>query len=117
MKTRLKELRMEKNLTQTQLSLNTNISQSSLCKMETECANVNGSQIVVLSQYFGVSTDYFLCMTNEKLPVDVKASIQRETSAFSQLFYYYSKLNHFDRELVLDMTAKLANRAFTDNLT
>lgn len=114
MKTRLKELRTEKNLTQTQLSLSTNISQSSLCKMETECANVNGCQIKVLSRYFGVSTDYFLCMTNEKLPVDVKASIQRETSAFSQLFYYYSKLNDFDRELVLDMTAKLAKRTLPD---
>lgn len=115
MKTRLKELRTEKNLTQNQLSMNTHISQSSLCKMETECANVNGSQIVILAQYFGVSTDYFLCLTNEKLPVDVRVSIQRETSVFSQLFYYYSKLNHFDRELVLDIAAKLANKVLADD--
>ena len=110
MKTRLKELRLEKNLTQTQLSLHTNISQSSLCKMETECANVNGSQIVALSQYFGVSTDYFLCMTNEKLPVDVKIAIQRETTSFQKLFYYYSKLNSYDKELILNIAAWLERR-------
>lgn len=115
MKTRLKELRLEKNLTQTQLSLQTNISQSSLCKMETECANVNGWQIVTLSRYFGVSTDYFLYLTNEKLPVDVKLSIQKETGAFHKLFYYYSKLNHFDKELILDMAVKLANKILEDN--
>ncbi len=115
MKTRLKELRMEKNLTQTQLSMYTHISQSSLCKMETESANVNGSQIVALSCYFGVSTDYFLCLTDERLPVNVKISIQKETCAFSKLFYYYSKLNHIDKEIVLDLVSKLVKREQKQN--
>lgn len=110
MKTRLKELRLEKNLTQTQLSMYTNISQSSLCKMETEGANVNGSQIVALSRYFGVSTDYFLCMTNEKLPVDVKISIQKETNTFHTLFYYYSKLNNWEKDFALGIIKSLVKK-------
>lgn len=110
MKTRLRELRLEKNLTQTQLSLHTNISQSSLCKMEAENGNINGSQIIALSQYFGVSTDYFLYVTDEKLPIDVKISIQKEMDNFHKLFYYYSKLNSFDKNLVLNMAVTLTKR-------
>ena len=57
---RLKELRIEKNLSIVSLSKEINISSSSLCRWELGQADIKGTQLIILSKYFGVSTDYLL---------------------------------------------------------
>lgn len=57
---RLKELRIEKGLSQKQLSKEVNISQSALAYWETGERTPNAQAIITLAQYFGVTTDYLL---------------------------------------------------------
>lgn len=57
---RLKELRLEKGLTQAQLSKETGLSHTALVYWETEQRVPNAKAIVILARYFGVSTDYLL---------------------------------------------------------
>lgn len=57
---RLKELRLEKNLSIAALAKEIKIGSSSLCRWENEQADVKGSQLIILSQYFNVSVDYLL---------------------------------------------------------
>lgn len=57
---RLKELRKEKGLSQTQLAKATGLSHTAIVYWENEKRVPNAYAIVVLAEYFGVSTDYLL---------------------------------------------------------
>ena len=58
--TRLKELRLEKNLSQAQLAKATGLGQSSIAYWETEQRTPNITELIILARYFEVSTDYLL---------------------------------------------------------
>ena len=61
---RLKELRLEKNLSLEQLAKLIKIGSSSLSRWEKCQADVKGSQLIVLAKFFNVSTDYLLGLEN-----------------------------------------------------
>ena len=57
---RLKELRKEKGLSIKALSKEIKIGAACICRWENCQADVKGSQLVLLAEYFGVSADYLL---------------------------------------------------------
>lgn len=57
---RLKELRQEKGLSIQGLAKVVKIGSSSLCRWENGQADVKGSQLVILAQYFAVTIDYLM---------------------------------------------------------
>ena len=57
---RLKELRIEKNISQMQLSMDTGLSQSAIARWELGKSEPTASALIILSKYFGESTDYLL---------------------------------------------------------
>jgi len=57
---RLKELRTEKDLSQEQLAKATGLSRSALNYWENQQRVPNANAVIILSRYFGVSTDYLL---------------------------------------------------------
>ena len=59
-KERLKELRTSENLSQMQLSVKLNISQSAIAKWELGKTEPTATAIIILSKYFGVTSDYLL---------------------------------------------------------
>ena len=62
---RLKELRETKGISQMELAKNLKMSQSAIAKWEKEKTEPTASAIILLSQYFGVSSDYLLGLENE----------------------------------------------------
>ena len=61
---RIKELRIEKNLTQMELSKATGISQNAIAQWENGKRTPNINAIIALAKYFGVTTDYLLCVVD-----------------------------------------------------
>lgn len=57
---RLRELRIEKGLSQKQLSEKLNISQSAIAKWELAKTEPTASALILLSEFFKVSVDYLL---------------------------------------------------------
>lgn len=57
---RLKELRIEKGLTQLALANETGLSQSAIASWEKGTRTPTAPVIITLSRYFGVSSDYLL---------------------------------------------------------
>lgn len=57
---RLKELREEKNISLEKLSKAVGIGTSSLSRWENQQADVKGSQLDVLADFFGVTVDFLL---------------------------------------------------------
>lgn len=59
-KDRLKELRIEKGLSQMQLALKLNVSQSAIAKWELGKTEPTASAIITIAKFFGESSDYLL---------------------------------------------------------
>lgn len=57
---RLKELRIEKSISQEQLAKETGFTQSAVYYWENEQRVPNANVIIALAKYFGVTTDYLL---------------------------------------------------------
>lgn len=57
---RLKELRLEKELSQAQLAKATGLSHTAIVYWETEQRIPNANAVVILAAFFNVSTDYLL---------------------------------------------------------
>lgn len=61
---RIKELRLERDLSQMQLAKACNISQSAIAKWELGKTEPTASAIIVLAEFFNESTDYLLGLTD-----------------------------------------------------
>lgn len=59
-KNRLKELRLSRNLSQMQLAIKTNLSQSAIAKWELGKTEPTASAIIIIAKFFGETTDYLL---------------------------------------------------------
>ncbi|MCX4339179.1 MAG: helix-turn-helix transcriptional regulator [Lachnospiraceae bacterium] len=70
MKTRIKELRLEKKLTQQALAKHLGINQTSLSKIECGVSTPDALLLVDLSRFFHVTTDYILLLSEERLTAD-----------------------------------------------
>lgn len=71
MKTRIKELRLEKKLTQQALATNLSLNQATLSKIECGISVPDALLICNLSHFFHVSTDYVLYLAEERLNADL----------------------------------------------
>ena len=61
---RIKELRIQRNMSQMDLALATKISQSAIAKWELGKTEPTASAIITLAKFFGETTDYLLGMTD-----------------------------------------------------
>lgn len=66
MKTRLKDLRKEKGLTQIALQMKTGIEQALLSKFESGERVPPTETLIKLADFFDVSIDYILCRTDKR---------------------------------------------------
>ena len=62
---RIRELRLERELTQSQLAKELNVTQKSISKYETEFLDLSTDMIVALCKFFNVSADYLLGLTDQ----------------------------------------------------
>ena len=63
-KDRLKELRVERNLSQMELSQKLGVSQSAVAKWELGKTEPTASAIIAIAKFFGETTDYILGVTD-----------------------------------------------------
>ncbi len=63
---RLKELRLDKGISVTKLAEETGIGSSSLYRWENGEADIFSNYLIILANYFSVSTDYLLGLVDFK---------------------------------------------------
>ena len=64
-KNRIRELREDKDLKQSELAAATGIDQRTISNYETGKSNPDSYALLKLADYFNVSVDYILCRTNK----------------------------------------------------
>lgn len=97
MKTRIKELRMEKNLTQDFLATKAGINQTSLSRIECGISTPDAGLLIRLSDIFQVSTDYLLCLTDNRLPASHADNISKYLQRYQTHISLLQKLNPSQR--------------------
>nr|WP_288974247.1 helix-turn-helix transcriptional regulator [uncultured Blautia sp.] len=96
MKTRTKELREKKNITQLCLATNVGCSQNTISKIELEMAEPKAGLLIELAKYFNVSTDYLLCRSDFKYSkemYELTMSIVEEHIGFLHVYKQLSMEN------------------------
>ena len=93
MKTRIKELRVEKKLTQQTLAKHLGINQASLSKIESGVSTPDAQLLVDLSRFFHVTTDYILLLSEERLTADyLLADNMSNLKKYQHLITLYQKM-------------------------
>lgn len=95
---KLKELRMGRELTQAQLADVLHMNQQSISRYENGEAQISYTDMVNLSKYFGISSDYFLEMEVDEFQEDEV-----------RLLAYYRAINEKIKPQALNLVKTLAD--------
>ncbi len=104
MKTRIRELREAKNISQTRLALQIGITQSTLSKIENEQCIPDAELIVHIARHFHVSTDYILCQSEHRFPIEI-LSIEQVSPSYSTALPGYYRLSSAQQNALLNFLA------------
>ena len=66
----IKKLRTKKNILQTKLALDLNLTQEAISSYETERVTPSADILIKLADYFNTNIDYLLCRTDYDLPIN-----------------------------------------------
>lgn len=70
MENNLKQIRNSKNLLQTKVAMDLNITQETISSYETGRVFPSSDMLIKLANYYNTSIDYLLCRTKYNLPID-----------------------------------------------
>lgn len=91
----LKKLRLERNLTQLQLSIALGVAQETISKYEIGVAYPQPSMLIKIADYFHVSVDYLLGRTEVQGLIVLPAKINNPK--FSEIYNKYMSLSDKDK--------------------
>lgn len=113
---RLRELRIEKDLTQDELARATELSHGCIAMLETNKRAPSGSTIIALAEFFEVSTDYLLGLEDDIGIKKFSAPIKNEkTSELSpdgkELIDIFNSLDSDYQAQILEYARYFASRS------
>ena len=88
----LKELRKSHNLTQTELGLRVGLSKAVVSKYETGMGYPTFDVLIRIADYFGVTTDYLLGVSNGKT-IDVSSLTETQVETIHRIIAEFNKAN------------------------
>lgn len=91
----IKELRKKRNILQTKLALDLNLTQEAISSYETERVTPSADVLIKLADYFNTNIDYLLCRTNYNLPISTIKPANINEEQF-QLLTKINKLSKID---------------------
>lgn len=98
----LKELRLEKNLTQKQVAQYCNLTPTCICQLESGVRNPTGSTVAALARLFECSADYLLGLETEWGAKQFSTAVPAYTQAEQRIIEDYRQLNSACQKLVQD---------------
>lgn len=109
-KNRVKELREAMHLSQEKLGEFTNISQQVISKIECSDSRLTKDNMIILADFFEVSTDYLLGRSNCKRSIEQEMEMLNKFRKYDDLIQMYVMLGEKGRRLlryIADMLIEL----------
>lgn len=102
---RIRDLRKQKKMSQSELAKIIGVTQTTITAWETGKAEPSSSAVANLADYFGVTTDYLLGRPEEKKEKDSNSVDLADMDAL--LTYQGKQIPDQDRELINDLLKRL----------
>ncbi|MEK8212506.1 helix-turn-helix domain-containing protein [Paenibacillus sp. FSL L8-0463] len=106
---RLKELRNERSLTQEQLANKLDIPSATIRRLEVSNSIPRRDRLVLLANFFNVSTDYLLGETDDKTPSKKKDSEEENQGNNNNANTYYTLTEKDEKDIGKDLERMLAD--------
>lgn len=100
MESRIKILREKRGLIQAILATELGITQQTLSKYEKDVNIIKKDVLKRLAEYFNVTTDYLLGLSDVKRDLTGQLKISETLDEYYDLIEVYKKLDRYDQELV-----------------
>lgn len=107
MQTRVKELRQQKHISQIALAVRIGCSQNMISKIEKGECDPKGSILMELSDFFGVSVDYLLGISNQRYNEDRKIKVVRMLDLCQEYVEKYEKLSEKGKDAINVLTDRI----------
>lgn len=107
---RLAQLRKEHNISQEELAYALKTTQQQISRYENNSAMMNEDMIIRCSRYFGVTTDYLLCLSDSRIELDFDNYQvgNVDEKGIRDLIYYYSNVDD-NNKLIITRISKTIN--------
>lgn len=107
MDNRIRELRKEKGMNQDTLAGFVGVSQQTISKVERNPETLDVSLLIEISDFFSVTTDYILGLSDEKRNLMIQNRINRKIEEYYDLIVDFEELNENNRNTVTVMIKAL----------
>lgn len=100
MESRIKSLREKRGLIQEILAAELGITQQTLSRYESDVAFIKVDVLKKLAEYFDVTTDYLLGLSDIKRDLSGQLKVNETIDEYYDLIEVYKKLDRYDQELI-----------------
>ena len=107
MQTRIKELRTKRLIRQSVLARNVGTTQQTISRIENELYMPPVDLLIRIAEYFHVSVDYLLCLTEIKRTWEGEYNFNRIADECYDIISLYNQLNMIDRKTALFILKRL----------
>ena len=110
MQTRIKELRKERKLHQSELAAKINVSQQTVSRIENGDTTLPADILIDLARFFNVSIDYLLYQTDSRRTPDFLVEFNSVLEKNYRLCKLYENLNSKNQDLLLSLAEQLKEK-------
>ncbi|HJA67600.1 MAG TPA: helix-turn-helix domain-containing protein [Candidatus Mediterraneibacter cottocaccae] len=109
MENRVRELRLERGMNQTELALKINVSQQTISRIENGLNTFPADTLIHIAKFFHVSTDYILRLSDTRMTEEYRIEVQTHMEQHMNICRSYEKLSRRNQELVYELMEQLGN--------
>lgn len=107
MNTRIKELREQSGIGQETLASFVGSSQQTISRIENGKCVPPTDLIINIAEYFKVTTDYILCLSDTKRNLEGQLKINKEIDEFYEIVAAYKELNDANKKTIIMLLNRL----------
>ena len=100
MKSRIKELRLSRHLTQRELGDIISVTQQNISKYDNNVIEVPVDVLIKIAQYFNVTTDYILGITETKRNLERQVIVNKAIDEYFEYVEIFKTLTNDEKELI-----------------
>lgn len=104
---RIKELRKSRGMNQEALASYIGVSQQTISKIERNTDSLSTDILIQLSEYFDVTTDYILGVSDEKRNTIIENKVKNRLEEYNEFVVEYGELNEYNQRAVIKIMKAL----------